>query len=93
MDDIITANVKAMMDKYENDLIEACITFDIEKLKAHFDKYQKQGYFPACFTLPSDSVLEITMRKIVFNSDRAPADKQAEAGTWLIENGYDLSLD
>lgn len=91
--DIIEANLQAMIDNYENDLIEACITFDIEKLKAHFDKYQKRGYFPACFTLPADSVLEITMRKIVFNSDRAPADKQAEAATWLISNGYDLYLD
>ena len=91
--DSIEAILKAMIDRYEEDLIKACLTYDVKELKAHIAKYKALGYFPDCYRLPTDDVLNITMRKIVFNSNLASPADQAEAGTWLIENGYDLYLD
>ena len=92
--DIIERAIKYYQEQYDRDLTAACSTFEVDKLRAHFAKYKALNYYPACFELTADdSVLEITMRKIVFNSNYATPEKQAEAGTWLIENGYDLYLD
>lgn len=63
---------------------EACSSFDLEKFKAFCKKY-KGG------KLPSDDVLEITMRKMVVNIEpRLP--QYEEAKEWLLSRGYDLNL-
>ena len=78
---------------YSKELLEVCLTFDVEEFKRFAHKWYLLGYYPACFELPDDKVIEITLRKIVVNRRDAPADKQGEAAAWLLSRGYDLFLD
>lgn len=63
---------------------EACSSLDVEKFKAFFRKY-KGG------NLPSDEVLEITMRKMVVNIE-PKLPQYEEAKNWLLERGHDLKI-
>lgn len=90
-DNAVSKSVEDLMKKYVDELLEACLNFDIKEFKAFAEKWK--GIYPACFQLPEDDVLEIVLRKIVINRSDAPKDKRKEAACWLIDNGYDLSLE
>lgn len=62
----------------------ACSSFDLVKFKAFLRKYR-------CGKLPSDEVLEITMRKMVVNIE-PKLPQYEEAKNWLLERGYDLEI-
>ena len=84
--------LKADIESYTKELLEACLTFDVNKFKDFVDKWKRRGIYPDCFELLSDDVLEITIRKIVVNRIDAPKDKIDEAADWLLSRGYDLEL-
>lgn len=65
----------------------------VEVFKAFVSKYHKLGFFPPCFTLPSDKVLEISIRKMAIHEIAAPDSTKQKAASWLLERGYDLNLD
>lgn len=69
---------------------EAACSFDIEKYKAFYAKYAKMGVYD--IPLPSDKILEITLRKMVLAMANPPADKYAEACEWLTARGYSLEV-
>lgn len=68
----------------------AACSFDIDKFKAFYAKYHKMGVYSVA--LPSDAVLEITMRKMVLAMRNPPADKYSEACEWLTAHGCDLEV-
>ena len=63
---------------------DACSSFDLVKFKSFFRKYRGGK-------LPSDEVLEITMRKMVVNIE-PKLPQYEEAKEWLLSRGYDLYL-
>lgn len=63
---------------------DACSSFDLVKFKAFLRKYRRGK-------LPSDEVLEITMRKMVVNIE-PKLPQYEEAKNWLLERGYDLEI-
>lgn len=65
---------------------EACRTGDLESFKAFYEKYKKRGLYK--LPLPSDEVLEISIRKMLLNTASATIEEYAEAYKWLIERGY-----
>lgn len=65
---------------------EVTLSLDIDKFKAFYRKWQKKGIYD--MELPSDEVIEISMRKCVCAMAKPPADKLAEARAWLSERGY-----
>lgn len=65
---------------------EAVLSFDIEKYKNFYEKWTKRGFY--CIELPSDKVLEITLRKMVLLMKNPPKDKLEEARKWLRDNNY-----
>lgn len=69
---------------------EACRTGNLESFKAFYEKYKKRGVYK--FTLPSDEVLEISIRKMLCNTASATNEEKAEAYRWLIEHGSDASM-
>lgn len=71
---------------------EAACSFNIAKFKKFFNKYAKMGVYPGVLELPSDEVLEITMRKMVLAMANPPADKYSEACEWLTAHGCDLEV-
>lgn len=66
---------------------EAVRSLDVEKMKAFLRKYD-----PAA-ELPSDKVLEITMRKALYNTFGAPIEERQAAAQWLSDRGYNTSAD
>lgn len=73
--------------------IEAVETDKLEPFKAFVSKYAKLGFYPTCFKLPSDEVLEILIRKMVIHEVNAPESTKQKATEWLLSRGYDLELE
>ena len=65
---------------------EVTLSLNIDKFKAFYRKWQKKGVYD--LELPSDEVIEISMRKCVCAMANPPKDKLAEARAWLSERGY-----
>ena len=65
----------------------------IEVFKAFVKKWYDLGYYPACYSLPSDEVLEIAVRKMVINETSAPPSTKEIAIEWLTSRGYSTSLE
>ena len=78
-----------MSDAYElsqwiKERDEAIYTFDVDTFKAFYRKWQKRGIYTE--PLPSDEVIEITMRKMVCCLAKPKKDKLAEARVRLSEH-------
>ena len=65
---------------------EAAKSYDVEKFKKFYYKWHKRGIYDS-ITLPSDEVLEVIMRKMVYNMASATEEEKAEAKKWLEEHG------
>ena len=76
------------MFQYAKERDEATASMDIEVLKAFIRKWS-----PECYEMPSDKVLEITMRKMAVHSTNLDVNTRVEAFRWLLERGYDFSLE
>ena len=92
MDDLIKKAQEEILKEYASDLLKACLTFDINEFKKNVEKWSKRGIFPQCFELPSDDVLEISIRKIIIARTDAPKEAKKEAAAWLIDHDCDLSI-
>lgn len=91
--DIISNLIDKIIEDYNKDISEAVATLDINNLKAVVDKYNKKGFYYDCFSLPSDEVLEITIRKMAIHILSIPDEVKDEAKEWLLSRGYDLNLE
>lgn len=69
---------------------EACRTDNLEPFKIFYRNYQARGVYSR--ELPSDEVLEIVMRKILFNIRSATEEERAAAEKWLHEHGSDTDF-
>lgn len=69
---------------------EAAYSFDVDKFKKFYTKWRKRGFYN--MPLPSDEVIEISMRKIVCSLANPDEYKLAEARAWLSERGYSWSI-
>ena len=65
----------------------------LEVFKAFVSKWRDIGIYPKCFKLPSDEVLEISIRKMVIHEVNAPESTKQKATEWLLSRGYDLELE
>ena len=92
IDDLIKKTQEELMSQYTKELLEVCLTFDVNEVKKLVSKWSKRGLFPHCFDLPSDDVLEISIRKIVIARTDAPKEAKKEAAAWLIDHDCDLSI-
>ena len=87
--DLIRQIADSITKDYVRDTIDVVTSQDIEKLKAHYFKWSNVFYFPE---IPSDKVLEITIKKMAVNMRDIPEDVKEEAKKWLLDRGYDLTL-
>lgn len=69
---------------------EAVCSFDVEKFKAFYRKWEKRGVYSE--PLPKDEVIEISMRKCVCGLADPDPKKLAEARAWLSERGYSWTI-
>jgi hypothetical protein len=90
--DIVNNIIDKIVEDYIEDITAAVATLDINNLKAVVNKWQNKG-IGKYFCLPSDEVLEITIRKMAVNMTNISEDIQEEAKAWLLARGYDLKLE
>ena len=61
------------------------LTYDVEAFKEFYHKWQKKGVYN--MPLPSDMVIEISLRKMVLAMADATDEQKMRARMWLIEHG------
>lgn len=72
----------------------AVSTLDIDTFKEFYAKWHRRGvYAIPPHALPSDDVLEISIRKMAYHSPGVDPAIRAEAEKWLYEHGSDTKLD
>lgn len=65
---------------------EAIRTLDVEKFKAFYTKWKERGFY--YLPLPRDAIIEISMRKMLYNIKSATEQEKEEAKNWLHERGF-----
>ena len=87
---------KEILKEYAVDRDKATIAVvegeDLQVFKDFVAKWYVRGLYPECFSLPSDEVLEISIRKMVLHEVNAPESTKEKAKEWLLSRGYDLEL-
>lgn len=69
---------------------EVMKTYDVEKFKEFYLKWKNRGFY--LLGLPSDSVIERSMRKGVYHMESATEEEKAEAKEWLESHGYTTEI-
>ena len=64
---------------------EVVKTYDVNKFKVFYIKWKMMGLYS--LPLPSDDVIEVSMRKMVYNMLSSTESEKDEAKKWLIEHG------
>lgn len=82
---------RTAIELFKKDRDEAAKSYDVQKFRQFVFKWTILG---VAFTpLPSDDhVVEIIMRKMVYNMKNATKEERQEAKRWLEEHGYTLGL-
>ena len=83
--------IKEFVRERDKAVKEACRTGDLEIFKAFYRKYRKLGVYKL-LPLPSDEILEISIRKMLCNTASATVEEKVEAYKWLAERGYRSSI-
>lgn len=71
-------------------IVKAIETESVEPFKEFVAKYQALGYYPECFDLPSDNVLEISIRQMALHCTSIPTEIKGKAVEWLVNNNHKL---
>lgn len=75
-----------MIKQWRVERDKALLAFDVDTFKEFYEKWRKLGVYSE--PLPSDKVIEISIRKCVCEIIGAPKDKKEQAKKWLEERGY-----
>ena len=73
---------KERINEFVKDRDTAIMKFDLKKFKRFIIKWHHSR------SLPSDEVLEITMRKMCLECTQIPTENKIQACEWLISHGY-----
>ncbi|MBO4705208.1 MAG: hypothetical protein J5647_05670 [Spirochaetaceae bacterium] len=76
-----------LITQYLNARDEAVKSMDVNKFKDFIKNHSMRE------NIPSDEVLEITMRKMAVHITSLDIDTRVDAFRWLLERGYDFYLD
>ena len=63
---------------------------DLNTFKKFYEKWKKRGFYE--FDLPADKVVEVGMRKMLYNLNSATEQEKTTAKKWLTEHGYSTDM-
>lgn len=66
---------------------EVVKSYDVQKFKEYVKKWTELGVYHLDI-LPSDEVIEISMRKMVYHFTTSTHKERADAKRWLESRGY-----
>lgn len=70
---------------------KAIKTLDVEKFRAFYREWMDRGIYQ--WPLPrDDKIIEISLRKMLYNLQSATEEEKAEAERWLTEHGCDTTF-
>lgn len=81
-----------MLSRWVKERDETVKTYDVEKFKDFYRKYQLLGVYPSEIRLPKDEVIMVSMHKMVYHMKSATAKEKSEAAKWLKERGYTTDM-
>ena len=85
----VDAKLVALWTKERDEVVK---TYDVEKFKDFYRKYQLLGVYPSEIRLPKDEVILISMHKMVYHMKSATAKEKAEAKAWLKAHKSDTNI-
>lgn len=78
--------------KRDEAIIESIRTDSVQPFRRFMNEQGLKGVLPACFVLPSDEVLEISIRQMALHCTNISPEIKGQAVDWLIKNGHDLDF-
>ena len=69
---------------------EALRSQDVEQFKAFYERWKARGFY--ALNLPPDNVIEVSLRKMLYNLKNATEEEKTEAEKWLTERGFTTDL-
>lgn len=88
----MTKSDKRLMKEWVKERDEVVKTYDVEKFKQFFRKWQIKGIYNKRTKLPADNVIEISLRKMVYHMTSATEEEKKEAKAWLLDHGSSTSI-
>ena len=85
----VDAKLVALWTKERDEVIK---TYDVQKFKDFYRKYQLLGIYPDVVILPKDKVIEVSLRKMVYHMKSATSKEKSEAAKWLKERGFTTDM-
>lgn len=83
-------NFKKWKDIWIKERDEAIRSLDVDKFKEFYKKWTERGFYRN--GLPADEVVEVSLRKMLYNLGNATAEEKAEAEKWLSDRGYSTDI-
>lgn len=81
---------KKWIELWQKERDEVVKAQDVERFKAFYQKWQARGIY--ALKLPADNVIEISLRKCLYNLKSATEEEKAEAEKWLTDRGFDTKM-
>lgn len=78
--------------KRDEAIVECIRTDSVQPFRRFINEQGLKGVLPACFTLPSDEVLEISIRQMCLHCTNIAPEIKGLAVDWLLKNGHDLDF-
>lgn len=84
-------DIIAQYVKERDEMLLKCDVNELRKFVRKNSHMYNQEIF-AMLTEASDSVLEVTLRKMIIHAASMPKELKEEAKQWLLSRGYDLGI-
>ena len=71
---------------------EVMLSYDVERFREFYNKWTRRGIYQDGLLPDSDIVIEISMRKCVYNMAKSTEEQKKEAADWLHAHGCDTTI-
>lgn len=78
--------------KRDEAIIESIRTDSVQPFRRFINEQCLKGTLPACFELPTDEVLNISIRQMCLHCTDIAPEIKGLAVDWLLKNGHDLDF-
>lgn len=78
--------------KRDEAIIESIRTDSVQPFRRFINEQCLKGVLPACFELPTDEVLNISIRQMCLHCTNIAPEIKGLAVDWLLKNGHDLDF-
>lgn len=85
-------DLKEYAIKRDEAIIESIRTDSVQPFRRFINEQCLKGTLPACFELPTDEVLNISIRQMALHCTNIAPEIKGLAVDWLLKNGHELDF-